>query len=264
MNQLQQIQSLFEITKKPVAEQEKPTVIKEEKPIKTEIAVRKLDAVIELGNGVITTSEFHQLIRPDADTYDTILLTEEEEIKVRKSLSRSRSQIVGSTAMICSGDKCEFGHECPLLQIGKAPLQKPCPIELELLAQWTQQYMFEFDVQMDNFTELGLVTELAECNLFERRANLTLGKHSPTMTVLDVVAVDSSGNAIQAETIAKAWELKERIKSRRDKILKQLMATRDAKVKLKAIQTNQQQVSVLQQMASIKEKMEQMAKLKEK
>ena len=84
------------------------------------------------------------------------------------------------------------------------------------------------------------------------------------MTVLDVVAVDSSGNAIQAETIAKAWELKERIKSRRDKILKQLMATRDAKVKLKAIQTNQQQVSVLQQMASIKEKMEQMAKLKEK
>ena len=76
MNQLQQIQSLLEITKKPVAEQEKPTVIKEEKPIKTEIAVRKLDAVIELGNGVITTSEFHQLIRPDADTYDTILLTE--------------------------------------------------------------------------------------------------------------------------------------------------------------------------------------------
>ena len=42
------------------------------------------------------------------------------------------------------------------------------------------------------------------------------------------------------------------------------MATRDAKVKLKAIQTNQQQVSVLQQMASIKEKMEQMAKLKER
>ena len=66
-------------------------MIKEEKPIKTEIAVRKLDAVIELGNGVITTSEFHQLIRPDADTYDTILLTEEEEIKVRRSLSRSRS-----------------------------------------------------------------------------------------------------------------------------------------------------------------------------
>ena len=260
LDEMNRMKQLLDLAKKQStsAEQKEIPIVKENSTMETtssQVAIKRLDAVVDLGNGVLTTSDFYQQIRPDVDTYETIKLTPEEELKVRKSLSRQRTSIVGSSAMICSGDKCPFKNECPLAQIGKTPIGKQCPIELELLAQWTQQFMHEFGVEMDNFTELGLITELAECNLYERRTNLHMANTAPTMTILDVIGVDAKGNAIEGESISKSWEIKEKIKNRRDKILKSLMATRDAKVKLKAVQASQQQVSVLAHLAEMKEKM---------
>ena len=267
LDEMNRMKQLLDVAKRQTsAEQQEIPTVKEEPTLTTtnsSVAIKRLDAVVDLGNGVLTTSDFYQQIRPDIDTYDTIKLTPEEELRVKKSLSRSRTSIVGSSAMICSGNQCPFRNECPLAQIGKTPIGKQCPIELELLAQWTQQFMHEFGVEMDNFTELGLITELAECNLYERRTNLHMANTSPTMTILDVIGVDAKGNAIEGESISKSWEIKERIKNRRDKILKSLMATRDAKVKLKAIQTNQQQVNVLSHLAEMREKMAQLSAKKE-
>ena len=73
--------------------------------------------------------------------------------------------------------------------------------------------MHEFGVEMDNFTELGLITELAECNLYERRTNLHMANTSPTMTILDVIGVDAKGNAIEGESISKSWRSKRRLKT---------------------------------------------------
>lgn len=260
MNNIQQMKELLDLAKNrkigDSAQQEKK-VIEQQEPNPTvkkenQLAIQQLDSVVDLGNGIYQSSEFYQLMRPDEDTYDTIKLTPEEVEKVKRQLRKNRTTIVQSTALICPGDKCEFQLDCPLSMLGKAPIGKQCPIELELLAQWTQQYMYEFNVDMDNFTEIGLITELAECNLFERRANLILARYCPTMTKLEVVAIDESGKPAEQEMIAKHWELKERVKNRRDKIYKQLMATRDSKVKLKAIQTTQQQTTVMQQIANIR------------
>lgn len=107
-----------------------------------------------------------------------------------------------------------------------------CLVESQLIEYWTEQFIEEFDVSIESFTEMHLVSELAELNIYELRATKNLALNNATLLQTVVAGVDVSGNVLENEGIAKSFELKERIKKTRMKILDALMATRKERAKL--------------------------------
>jgi len=115
---------------------------------------------------------------------------------------------------------------------GKVPVARKCPIEVELIAYWTAKYMDEFYVDPYNQYEVSMITELAELDIYDYRCSMILSQPGSAELIQQiVVGVDAEGRAIYNEDIHKAWELKERGKKRKDKILEALVGTRKEKYK---------------------------------
>lgn len=123
-------------------------------------------------------------------------------------------------------------HNCPYMAIGKPPLAKPCLVEAQLIHYWTEQYLEEFNVDPHNITEMHMVSELAEFNIYEMRVTKYLAENHPTLMQDFMVGVDPNGNVISNQDISRAYELKDRIKKSRMKVLDALMATRKEKLKI--------------------------------
>lgn len=107
-----------------------------------------------------------------------------------------------------------------------------CLVEAQLIHHWTEQYMDEFNVDPANITELHMVSELAEFNVYEMRITKYLAENHPTLMQDVVVGIDNTGTVIENQEISKAFDLKDRIKRNRMKVLEALMATRKEKMKI--------------------------------
>ena len=107
----------------------------------------------------------------------------------------------------------------------------PCLVEVNLLHFYTTQYLNEFDVDPSRITEMHLVGELAELDIYEMRSTKLIAEKYPTMISDVVMGFDSEGTPLINEDISKVFDLKERLKKSRMKILETLMATRKERVK---------------------------------
>ena len=145
-------------------------------------------------------------------------------------------------------------HNCELERMNKAPVGAPCIYEQVLLREKTEAYFEEFDITADRPTEMHLVAELAELDLYERRATQMLSLQDQDMSQEDVMGFDNNGNAIIKEDISKYFNLKERIKRQRLKILESLSATRKERAKIAATMLNQSSESA--ETESIKDKLD--------
>lgn len=123
-------------------------------------------------------------------------------------------------------------HNCPYFAEQKAPVGLPCLVEVNLLHFYTSQYIEEFDVDPSRITELHLISELAEFDIYEMRATKIIAEKYPTMLQEYCMGFDSEGNAIINEDISKVFELKDRLKKSRMRILETLMATRKERAKV--------------------------------
>lgn len=122
-------------------------------------------------------------------------------------------------------------HNCPYYAENKAPVGLPCIVETNLMHYYTAHYMEEFDVDPTKITEMHLIGELAEFDIYEMRATKLIAEKYPTMMQDVCMGFDSDGNAIINEDISKVFDLKERLKKSRMKILETLMATRKERAK---------------------------------
>ena len=91
-------------------------------------------------------------------------------------------------------------------------------------------------------------------DLYERRATQMLSLQDQDMSQEDVMGFDNNGNAIIKEDISKYFNLKERIKRQRLKILESLSATRKERAKIAATMLNQSSESA--ETESIKDKLD--------
>lgn len=122
-------------------------------------------------------------------------------------------------------------HNCPYYEVNKAPVGLPCLVETNLLHFYTKQYFDEFEVDPTRTTEMRLVAELAEFDIYEMRATKLIAEKYPTLLQEVFMGFSADGSAIINEDIAKLWDLKERLKKNRMKILETLLATRKEKAK---------------------------------
>lgn len=186
-------------------------------------------------SGAITKSNYFRWIGHDLDQYDMVKLSPEEARRIDTHL---RKLSTGSQAMIpmyCAGPSCPFAARCPLQQIDKAPISKQCLLEVQLLKEFIIRYFNEFDVDPNNFTEVGYVNELAEILILEMRLNMALARPENAELMIDQVAnVTSDGTPIIQKQLSPFMEQKERLANRRSRIIKLMVGDRQEKYKKEA------------------------------
>ena len=183
--------------------------------------------------GEISKTKFFNLLKPSEEMYSDMVFTEEQAKNISRSMRHLTTGINASVPMICKGLDCPFANSCIYVQENKIPLARPCLIEKQLIEYWTVQYMEEFNVDINNTTEVLMVSELAEFNIYEKRITQHLSEKHQDLLQDFVMGFDANGNELVNKDISKAWELKEKIKSKRMKVLEALMATRKERTKLK-------------------------------
>jgi diphthamide synthase subunit DPH2 len=108
---------------------------------------------------------------------------------------------------------------------------KACLMEAQLIEYWMAQYFEEFDVNPERITEVHLISELAELDIYEMRVTKYLAENHQTLLQEVMTGVDPAGNVISNLEVSRAFDLKERLKKQRMKVLEALMATRKEKIK---------------------------------
>lgn len=185
-------------------------------------------------DGKVTESKMFDFLGLNPEEYGHILLTAEEARKVHYRLQGAKwGGAAAKVPLYCGGTEiCPFKDDCVFVEIGKIPVASKCPVETELIVFWTARYMKEFEVDPDNYTEVGMITELVELDIYDYRASMILSRPECAELTKDiVVGVDGEGRPIVKKEIHKAFELKERVKRRKDKILEYLVGTRREKYK---------------------------------
>lgn len=207
---------------------------------------------IVVRDGIETKESFLDKLGPDFSDYGEITISENKANRLKKQLSVATAGPISAVAMICAGSSCQIKETCPYFNAGIAPLGEICILEQQLIKEWTSRYIDEFDVDTNKHTELQLVTELAEIAVYERRISAYIGIHNPILLQEVVTGVDTLGNPFYNTDISKAFEVKERLKKQRMKILDAMLATRDRKAKIIVAATAA--TSSLQEMSNVKKK----------
>jgi len=213
--------------------------LEEESPYSTGTRDRK--EIISFGglarteSGKLTKSNYFRFLKHNLDDYTDITFTADEARRVHTHLLKLSTGAKAMTPMYCGGDMCPFKERCVFWQMGKAPVGRQCLIEVELMKQWIMDYMTEFDVDPNNFTEVAYVNELAELEILDMRINMNLAKPENSELVTEqTVGVDREGDPIVQKQISPFMEMKDRISARRSKIIKLMVGDRQEKYKKEA------------------------------
>ena len=207
----------------------------------------------------MTKEKYLSMLKLQPEEYSDLVITEEKAKKISKSVRRMRTGINSSVPMKCRGLNCPFAQQCIYVEENVIPLGKPCPIEKQLIEYWTAQYLDEFNVDINNTTEVYMVSELAEFNIYEKRITQYLAEKHQDLLQDVVTSIDqTTGAEIINQEVSRAWELKERIKKNRMKVLESLMATRKERVKLKA--NENEAVTPSEQMGELRRKLDEIKK----
>ena len=215
------------------------------------------------------------------DAYKHIKLDEETAMRMRNHMISMKHGTYAAVPLICQGyEKCPIKHHCwfaKRLANGKLdaansefPMLQPCPVETSVIQLKVQQYVSEFVGDMNisvTPTTLALITKLAEIDIYEIRCDMILSSgdrngQGMDMLVNTVEAInEKTGDVIHGVKEHPILSVKDRLQKQRDKLLKQLLATPEAKINASAklIQTGStdiasQLTSMNNMLASMKDK----------
>ena len=237
-----------------IESEKKISVTQIEPEIKLPVGYIGLTGISIKDDGVITKDQHMAKLSIDAEKYGNIVLTQEEATQVMKQMKRMTSGVNSVVALRCTGDMCAFKNSCVYYEIGKPPLGKSCLVEAQLIEYWTAQYFEEFNVDPSRVTEVHLISELAELDIYEMRVTKYLAENHPTLLQEMMTGVDAAGNVISNLDISRAFDLKERLKKQRMKVLEALMATR--KEKIKAVSVVSGSTDTATKIAELKDKLD--------
>lgn len=185
--------------------------------------------------GLTNRERYYQYIKSNLDDYAGLTYTADEKKKIENHL---RKLSTGSAAMIplyCAGPACPFAARCVYQQIGKAPIGKACLVEAQLLQHWVITYMEEYQVDPDSFTEVGYCNELSEIEVMLYRLNMLLSRpENADGTIDQMMGVSNDGSPIIQKQISPWMEQKEKLLSRRSRVIKLMVGDRQEKYKKEA------------------------------
>ena len=147
---------------------------------------------------------------------------------------KTRSAMFSSIPMNCEAERCIFATTCPLLKENLAPKNKPCPIEMSMVAQFTAEYLEQLDVNPNNLVEVSMVRDLVDQEVqYLRKTKLLAKEH---FIQENIIGIDRDGQPILKKELHLAVELEDKLHKRRKDLRNQLLATREAKAKVGQVQ----------------------------
>jgi hypothetical protein len=217
----------------------------DEKP-KTELI--KLNGTIIKSDGSEHKGNFFKFLELNPDDYSDISFTPEEAQRIRSHLMHLSTGASAAIPLTCGGKAtCPFSAKCPFVRIdeenkkinpmakSKVPVGRACLVEVDLLNEWTRFYINEYEINEEDFTEFGMVRELAEIELLLWRINNNLSKPQHAELIQEtVVGVDREGNPLTRKEMSSLFEIKERLQNRKSKLFKLMVGDRQEKYKREA------------------------------
>ena len=189
----------------------------------------------------------------------------EEEIKKANELvkpQKTKTAMFASIPMNCEAERCVFAETCPLLKENVAPRNKPCPLEMSMVVQFTQDYLQQLDVNPNNLVEVSMVRDLVDQEVqYLRKTKLLAKEH---FIQENVIGVDQDGQPIMKKELHLAVELEDKLHKRRKDLRNQLLATREAKAKIGQVQLDTAQAisDIISKVQSIETQREKLLKQK--
>lgn len=130
--------------------------------------------------------------------------------------------------LLCKGQQCPYAAVCPLLEGGMDPSGSRCPLEIGLILKQYDIYKEEFRADEDNVTDMGLIKDLIDYDVQLFRADNRIAMAGDFIEEV-TVSVTENGQEIKAPQISKAAEYKEKIMTKKHKVLQLMHATRSDK-----------------------------------
>jgi len=149
-------------------------------------------------------------------------------IKQSLEIYNTKHGMYSSIPMMCKGAQCPYASICPILEGGADPSGQRCPLEIGLILKRYEEYVGEFLVDESNIVDMGFVKDLIDCDIQEFRAENRIAMDGDFVEEY-VVTVTEGGETVTDTRIAKAAEYKERIGTKKHKILQLMNATRKDK-----------------------------------
>jgi hypothetical protein len=195
----------------------------------------KLSGEGETQNGKMTRSHFFDFLKYDLDDYSDISFTPEEAKKISCHIQKLQTGSVAMVPLFCGGSLCPFKDRCVFFQMKKAPVGKQCLVEINMLKYWIMQYMTEYNVDPENFTEVGYCNELSEIEIYLWRLNMNLAKPANAELVIDqTVGVGQDGTPIIQKQLSPFMQQKEQLFNRKSRIVKLMVGDRQERYKKEA------------------------------
>ena len=184
---------------------------------------------------LLSGDEGHQLSSvllqylPDSARDRQITQREARRMEVgTRFLSRGLSARVPLT---CQGADCPYSSLCPLHGAGYTEEEgfrgSPCPVERMHIDSLTAAYIDQLEIQVDNIIETQRLQEIVEADIMDMRASADISLHSHFDW--NAIGITREGDVVLQKQMSVSMEIKQRAQTRKDKLLKEFMATREAK-----------------------------------
>lgn len=175
---------------------------------------------------------------------------------------KTRTAMFSSIPMNCEAEKCVYASTCPLLKENVAPKNKPCPIEMSMVSQFTTEYLEQLDVNPNNLVEVSMVRDLVDQEVqYMRKTKLLAKEH---FIQENVIGIDQDGQPILKKELHLAVELEDKLHKRRKDLRNQLLATREAKARVGQVQLDTAQAisDIINKVQSLENQREKILKQK--
>ena len=168
-------------------------------------------------------------------------LTVKQAREVLDRLATPGAMMRKALPLVCVGagkdgePACPYTPGCPLVDAGLPPLGQPCPFETANVDSWFTAYMRDLEVLPTNLVELSQVKDLIAIDLLMQRATGMLSRdglidENPVGVIPDKVG---GGITVYRKDPAVAASLLERFATLKQRVLKAMVATREAKARFK-------------------------------
>jgi hypothetical protein len=151
-----------------------------------------------------------------------------DAIKLAVGMAQTKHGLYASIPMLCKAEACPYATVCPLVEMGAAPKGERCPLEIATILKQFEEYKEEFSVDEDNIVDMGFVKDLIDCDIQTFRAENKMAVDGDFLEDV-VVTVTEGGEEISNPQISKAAEYKERVQTKKHKILQLMHSTRKDK-----------------------------------
>ena len=152
-----------------------------------------------------------------------------EAMKLAVSMGQTKHGLYSSIPMLCKGENCPAAAVCPLIEMGKAPVGERCSLEIAMILSKFEDYSHEFGIDETNIVDMSLVKDLIDYDIQLFRAENKIAVQGDFIEDV-VITVTERGDEITAPQLSKATEYKDKIMTKRFKILELMNSTRKDKV----------------------------------